>query len=63
MIVGDICYSWVVNFNMKVLKRFGVELFFFGLREWFDESYLVYGIYLLVDEIVEKVDVLMFLCV
>ncbi|MBM5720270.1 aspartate carbamoyltransferase catalytic subunit [Listeria ivanovii] len=60
-IAGDIRHSRVANSNMKVLKRLGVELFFSGPREWFDESYLKFGTYLPVDEIVEKVDVMMLL--
>lgn len=60
-IAGDIRHSRVANSNMKVLKRLGAELFFSGPREWFDESYLAYGTYLPVDEIVEKVDVMMLL--
>ncbi|MBC2255228.1 aspartate carbamoyltransferase catalytic subunit [Listeria ivanovii] len=60
-IAGDIRHSRVANSNMKVLKRLGAELFFSGPREWFDESYLKFGTYLPVDEIVEKVDVMMLL--
>ncbi|MBC2344759.1 aspartate carbamoyltransferase catalytic subunit [Listeria welshimeri] len=60
-IVGDIRHSRVANSNMKVLKRLGAELFFSGPREWFDNSYLAYGTYLSIDEIVEKVDVMMLL--
>ncbi|MBC2110733.1 aspartate carbamoyltransferase catalytic subunit [Listeria innocua] len=60
-IAGDIRHSRVANSNMKVLKRLGTKLFFSGPREWFDDSYLEYGTYLPVDEIVEKVDVMMLL--
>ncbi|WP_270996837.1 aspartate carbamoyltransferase catalytic subunit [Listeria seeligeri] len=60
-IAGDIRHSRVANSNMKVLKRLGAELYFSGPKEWFDESYLEFGTYLPVDEIVEKVDVMMLL--
>lgn len=60
-IVGDITHSRVAKSNMQMLKRLGAEVYFSGPHQWYDHSFDVYGTYLPIDELVEKVDVMMLL--
>ena len=58
-IVGDITHSRVAKSNMQLLNRLGAEIYFSGPEEWYDHQFDVYGQYVPLDEIVEKVDVMM----
>ncbi|HAP4450357.1 TPA: aspartate carbamoyltransferase catalytic subunit [Enterococcus faecalis] len=60
-IVGDITHSRVAKSNMQLLNRLGAEIYFSGPEEWYDHQFDVYGQYVTLDEIVEKVDVMMLL--
>ncbi|EOJ28872.1 aspartate carbamoyltransferase catalytic subunit [Enterococcus faecalis] len=60
-IVGDIKHSRVAKSNMQLLNRLGAEIYFSGPEEWYDHQFDVYGQYVPLDEIVEKVDVMMLL--
>ncbi|MCI1903206.1 aspartate carbamoyltransferase catalytic subunit [Enterococcus hirae] len=60
-IVGDITHSRVAKSNMQLLKRFGAQIFFSGPQKWYDSSFEAYGHWLPIDELVEKVDVVMML--
>ncbi|HHX0218314.1 TPA: aspartate carbamoyltransferase catalytic subunit [Enterococcus faecalis] len=60
-IVGDITHSRVAKSNMQLLNRLGAEIYFSGPEEWYDYQFDVYGQYVPLDEIVEKVDVMMLL--
>ena len=60
-IVGDITHSRVAKSNMQLLNRLGAEIYFSGPEEWYDHLFDVYGQYVPLDEIVEKVDVMMLL--
>lgn len=60
-IVGDLTHSRVAKSNMQMLKRLGAEIFFSGPEEWYDPQFDVYGVYEQLDDIVEKVDVMMLL--
>lgn len=60
-IVGDITHSRVAKSNMQMLKRLGAQVFFSGPKEWYDPEFEVYGHWLPLDELVEKVDVMMML--
>ncbi|HAP3059909.1 TPA: aspartate carbamoyltransferase catalytic subunit [Enterococcus faecalis] len=60
-IVGDITRSRVAKSNMQLLNRLGAEIYFSGPEEWYDHQFDVYGQYVPLDEIVEKVDVMMLL--
>lgn len=60
-IVGDLTHSRVAKSNMQMLKRLGATLYFSGPEEWYDPKFEVYGTYLPIDELVEKVDVMMML--
>ncbi|WP_441650620.1 aspartate carbamoyltransferase catalytic subunit [Enterococcus faecalis] len=60
-IVGDITHSRVAKSNMQLLNRLGAEIYFSGPEEWYDHQFDVYGQYVRLDEIVEKVDVMMLL--
>ncbi|HIB1953302.1 TPA: aspartate carbamoyltransferase catalytic subunit [Enterococcus faecalis] len=60
-IVGDITHSRVAKSNMQLLNRLGAEIYFSGPEEWYDHQFDFYGQYVPLDEIVEKVDVMMLL--
>ena len=60
-IAGDITHSRVAKSNMQMLKRLGAEVYFSGPKEWYDESFDVYGTYRPLDELVPEVDVMMLL--
>ena len=60
-IVGDITHSRVAKSNMQLLNRLGAEIYFSGPEEWYDHQFDVYGQYVPLDEIVEKVAVMMLL--
>ncbi|PQD47728.1 aspartate carbamoyltransferase [Enterococcus faecalis] len=60
-IVGDITHSRVAKSNMQLLNRLGAEIYFSGPEEWYDHQFDVYGQYVPLDEIFEKVDVMMLL--
>ncbi|MEK2534224.1 aspartate carbamoyltransferase catalytic subunit [Tetragenococcus halophilus] len=60
-IVGDITHSRVAKSNMQMLKRLGAHVYFSGPRQWYDETFDVYGTYLPLDELIGKMDVLMML--
>lgn len=60
-VVGDITHSRVAKSNMQLLNRLGAEIYFSGPEEWYDHQFDVYGQYVPLDEIVEKVDVMMLL--
>lgn len=61
-IYGDIKYSRVVRLNVEVLIRLGVCVLFLGFLEWQDEENL-FGMYVLMDEVVEFFDVVMLFCI
>lgn len=60
-IAGDITHSRVAKSNMQILKRLGADLFFAGPEEWYSKEFDVYGKHVTIDEIVDRVDVLMLL--
>ena len=60
-IAGDLDHSRVAKSNMQLLNRLGAEIYFSGPEEWYDHQFDVYGQYVPLDEIVEKVDVMMLL--
>lgn len=60
-IVGDITHSRVAKSNMQMLKRLGAQVYFSGPEKWYDNSFEVYGHYLPIDELLDKVDVMMML--
>ncbi len=56
-IVGDIKHSRVANSDADALTKLGAEVYFSGLKEWFDKDNNFVGL----DELVKEVDVLMLL--
>ncbi|EHI74526.1 aspartate carbamoyltransferase catalytic subunit [Streptococcus criceti] len=60
-IAGDITHSRVAKSNMQILKRLGAQLYFCGPKEWYSHEFDVYGQYVTIDEIIDQVDVMMFL--
>lgn len=60
-IVGDLTHSRVARSNMQMLKRLGATIFFSGPLEWYDDSFNQYGQYVPLDDLIDKVDVVMLL--
>lgn len=60
-IIGDLKHSRVARSNMYMLKRLGANLYFSGPEKWMTPEFLAYGTYLPIDELVEKMDVVMLL--
>lgn len=60
-ICGDLTHSRVANSNMKMLKRLGANLYFCGPEDWYNKKYEAYGTYKPIDEMIDKVDVMMML--
>lgn len=60
-IIGDLMHSRVAKSNMQMLHKLGAQLFFSGPKSWYDPSFDRYGTYLLIDELLDQVDVMMML--
>lgn len=60
-IVGDITNSRVAKSNMEMLTKLGAEVYFSGPEYWYDHAFDQYGKYEALDELVDKVDVMMLL--
>lgn len=60
-IIGDITHSRVAKSNMQMLKRLGASVYFSGPEMWYDSMFDVYGQYLPIDELIDKVNVVMLL--
>ncbi|MDO4680213.1 MAG: aspartate carbamoyltransferase catalytic subunit [Aerococcus sp.] len=60
-IVGDIKNSRVARSNAQLLTQLGAEVFFSGPEYWYDPSFSAFGAFVPLDDLVEKVDVMMLL--
>ena len=60
-IAGDIAHSRVARSNAMLLNKLGAEVYFAGPEAWMAEDLKAYGTFLPIDELVEKVDVMMLL--
>ena len=60
-IAGDLDHSRVAKSNMQILKRLGAELYFAGPEEWRSQEFADYGKFVTIDEVIDQVDVMMFL--
>lgn len=60
-IIGDLAHSRVARSDMEVLNKLGAQVFFGGPKKWFDHRFDAYGTWLPVDDLVDQMDVLMFL--
>lgn len=60
-ICGDLTHSRVAKSNMQILKRLGANLYFTGPREWYSDSFDVYGHHVAIDDVIEELDVVMLL--
>ena len=60
-IVGDITNSRVAKSNMELLTRLGAKVYFSGPDYWYDTQYDKYGEYKPIDELINKMDVMMLL--
>ena len=52
--------AWLSQ-TMQILKRLGAELYFAGPEEWRSQEFADYGKFVTIDEVIEEVDVMMFL--
>ncbi len=60
MIVGDLKHSRVARSNVELLKRFGMEVYLASPSSYKDDSFED-GMYVNIDDMIDKVDVLMLL--
>ncbi|WEV40899.1 aspartate carbamoyltransferase catalytic subunit [Lactobacillus sp. ESL0681] len=60
-IVGDITNSRVAKSNMELLTKLGAQVYFSGPEYWYDQEFDQYGQYCAIDDLVDKVDVMMLL--
>lgn len=60
-IIGDIAHSRVARSNAEILNHLGANVFFSGPKEWFNEDFAAFGMYVEVDELLPKLDVVMLL--
>lgn len=60
-ICGDITHSRVAKSNMMMLKRLGANIYFAGPEKWYDHEFDVYGTHCDIDDLVDKMDVVMLL--
>lgn len=60
-IVGDITNSRVARSNMEILTRLGAVVYFSGPDYWYDHAFDKYGKFCPLDDLVDKVDVMMLL--
>ena len=60
-IIGDIKHSRVAHSNAEALQKMGAHVSFSGPKEWFDADMIHNGSFQELDDLIEKVDVLMLL--
>lgn len=60
-IAGDLTHSRVAKSNMQILKRLGAKVFFTGPQEWYEPSFEEYGTFSTIDNLIDRVDVMMLL--
>ncbi|MGT2887448.1 aspartate carbamoyltransferase catalytic subunit [Streptococcus didelphis] len=60
-IAGDLSHSRVAKSNMQILKRLGVKLYFSGPESWYSPEFEEYGQYVMLEDILDELDVLMLL--
>ncbi len=60
-IVGDLTHSRVARSNMEVLTMLGAHVFFGGPKKWYTEEFAKHGEWMPIDDLVERMDVMMFL--
>lgn len=60
-IVGDLQHSRVARSNMMLLTKLGARVCFSGPEEWYSEEFAAYGPHVQMDELVNKVDIVMLL--
>ncbi|KRN04014.1 aspartate carbamoyltransferase catalytic subunit [Holzapfeliella floricola] len=61
-IIGDLAHSRVAKSDAQLLHKLGANVYFSGPKEWYDESFTPYGQYVEnIDELIEKLDVVMLL--
>ena len=60
-ISGDLSHSRVAKSNMVILKKLGVTLYFTGPKAWHTHEFDSYGQFVQLDDVLEFLDVAMFL--
>ncbi|WP_105956565.1 aspartate carbamoyltransferase catalytic subunit [Apilactobacillus quenuiae] len=60
-IIGDLAHSRVARSDAEILQRLGANIYFAGPKEWYPKYFDKFGTYVTIDEIIEKLDVVMVL--
>lgn len=60
-IVGDLSNSRVARSNMELLKKLGSTIYFAGPKYWYQQEFEQYGQFVNLDDVLEKLDVVMLL--
>ncbi len=59
--VGDLSHSRVARSDMEVLTELGAHVYFGGPKKWFTKDFAKYGQWMPIDDLVDHMDVMMFL--
>ena len=62
-IAGDLDHPCTAKSSMQNLETFGSNPHFTGPDEWRSAEFEDHGTFVTIDEVIEEVDVMMFLCV
>nr|WP_140936378.1 aspartate carbamoyltransferase catalytic subunit [Apilactobacillus micheneri] len=60
-IIGDLVHSRVARSDAEILQRLGANVYFAGPKAWYPKDFDKFGIYVTIDEIIDKLDVVMML--
>lgn len=60
-IIGDLVHSRVARSDAEILQRLGANVYFAGPKAWYPKDFDKFGTYVTIDEIIDKLDVVMML--
>ncbi|TPR24529.1 aspartate carbamoyltransferase catalytic subunit [Apilactobacillus micheneri] len=60
-IIGDLVHSRVARSDAEILQRLGANIYFAGPKAWYPKDFDKFGTYVTIDEIIDKLDVVMML--
>lgn len=60
-IIGDLAHSRVARSDAEILQRLGANVYFAGPKAWYPKDFDKFGTYVTIDEIIDKLDVVMML--
>ncbi|TPR18914.1 aspartate carbamoyltransferase catalytic subunit [Apilactobacillus timberlakei] len=60
-IIGDLVHSRVARSDAEILQRLGANVYFAGPKAWYPKDFDKFGTYVNIDEIIDKLDVVMML--